>query len=156
MKCWGTDPDMASFSESQSGVSQARSQYSAAVSAASSASEARKQLAGQLEQLTRTTGPKDEEGLQQIQRLQVQIKEANANVDSKRSAVTTARSNIDQAPAQFSVFSDPRHNIGSFSDALPFLLFPVRIETRFVNAGDQHQLWVRVDRKSTRLNSSHQ
>ena len=44
--------------------------------------------------------------------------------------------------------SDPRRNVSSLSDALPFALFPVRIETRFGTVGSgestQHKLWVRI------------
>lgn len=49
---------------------------------------------------------------------------------------------------EFAHFTDPREGVGYLSDSLPFLLFPVRIETRFkqVVEDDQarHQLWVRI------------
>jgi hypothetical protein len=43
---------------------------------------------------------------------------------------------------------DPRKEIGRLSERSPFVLLPVRIETRFVNAGSgdlpRRQLWVRI------------
>jgi len=49
----------------------------------------------------------------------------------------------------FQPFTDPREHIQQFSDDLPILLFPVRLETRFKRVtgdtgGVQHQLWVRI------------
>ncbi len=49
----------------------------------------------------------------------------------------------------FRIFVDPPKTIQQFSDDTPFLLFPVRLETRFkkikINEREiQHQLWVRV------------
>ncbi len=49
----------------------------------------------------------------------------------------------------FQVFTDPQENIQQFSDDYPFLLFPVRLETRFKKITNddgniQHQLWVRI------------
>jgi hypothetical protein len=49
----------------------------------------------------------------------------------------------------FERFSDPRSNVGRYSDQYPVLLFPVRLETRFkkVQGEDgslRHQLWVRI------------
>ncbi len=49
---------------------------------------------------------------------------------------------------QFLQFTDPREHVGRLPDTTPFLLFPVRLETRFKivarGAATQHQLWVRV------------
>ena len=49
---------------------------------------------------------------------------------------------------EFQKFTDPRKNISALSDGFPFLLFPVRLETRFKKVegsnGTQHQLWVRI------------
>ncbi len=48
----------------------------------------------------------------------------------------------------FHSFNNPKENIENLSDEYPFLLFPVRIETRFKKiehvVGTQDQLWVRV------------
>jgi hypothetical protein len=45
----------------------------------------------------------------------------------------------------FDLFIDPRRELAShFSNETPFLLFPLRLETRFKTVNDQPQLWVRV------------
>ena len=51
---------------------------------------------------------------------------------------------VEGALEGFASFTDPRRNIGQLSDRSPFLLLPVRVETRFGMSGDQHQLWVRI------------
>lgn len=38
----------------------------------------------------------------------------------------------------------PRAAITHLNDSLPFLLFPVRIETRFMTGGNQPELWLRI------------
>jgi hypothetical protein len=38
----------------------------------------------------------------------------------------------------------PRRLVEQLSDSLPFLLLPVRIETKFVNRDNLHELWVRI------------
>jgi hypothetical protein len=46
---------------------------------------------------------------------------------------------------EFSQFTDPTTQVAQLSDDYPFLLFPVRIETRFKTDSDgKPQLWVRV------------
>ena len=49
---------------------------------------------------------------------------------------------------RFAALSDPRKVVASLSDDYPFLLFPVRLETRFKTVPgdrrDRRQLWVRV------------
>ena len=45
----------------------------------------------------------------------------------------------------FDLFIDPRRELAShFSNETPFLLFPLRLETRFKTVNDQPQLWIRV------------
>ncbi len=45
----------------------------------------------------------------------------------------------------FDLFIDPRRELAAhFSNETPFLLFPLRLETRFKTVNEQPQLWVRV------------
>ncbi|MDT7827758.1 hypothetical protein RQM65_03650 [Pricia sp. S334] len=54
----------------------------------------------------------------------------------------------DDILAQYDPFSDPREFVDRLSDDYPFLLMPVRIETRFKKVvsddRERHQLWVRI------------
>lgn len=65
-----------------------------------------------------------------------------------RDTATKVNAAAAAALAEFAIFTDPRTNVGQLSDAAPFALFPVRIETRFVTKGEgaqrKHQLWVRI------------
>lgn len=55
---------------------------------------------------------------------------------------------FDSVLKQYKPFSDPREHMGRMSDQHPFLLLPIRIETRFkkvtVDETQLNQLWVRV------------
>ena len=61
-------------------------------------------------------------------------------------AADEARATLDR----FAAFTDPRINASRLDDAVPFALFPVRLETRFASVpsrdgdGVQPQLWVRI------------
>lgn len=74
----------------------------------------------------------------------------NAADDLKQAREAAQRANdaAQTALKEFEPFSDPRRSVGFLSDKAPFLLFPVRLETRFVitGAGDaaKQQLWVRI------------
>jgi hypothetical protein len=63
-------------------------------------------------------------------------------------AVKTAQAVAAAALTQFEPFTDPRSNAERLSDAFPFVLFPVRLETRFmtsiVDDVARYQLWVRI------------
>jgi len=50
--------------------------------------------------------------------------------------------------SEFIPFTDPREHVSRFNDDTPFMLMPVRLETRFVTitgaSGQQPQLWIRI------------
>jgi hypothetical protein len=45
---------------------------------------------------------------------------------------------------QFEIFADPKKLVEQTSDVFPFLLFPVRMETRFMKKGNEDELWIRI------------
>ncbi|HEX6124577.1 MAG TPA: hypothetical protein VFZ23_04320 [Pyrinomonadaceae bacterium] len=52
---------------------------------------------------------------------------------------------LSELELEFERFVDPRRELGQhFSNNTPFLLFPLRLETRFKTVDDGKQLWVRV------------
>jgi hypothetical protein len=88
-----------------------------------------------------------------------QDSDALRNIDAERARLSetsqSARRERDKsrlseqaAFTQFLPFTDPRENLSQLPDAAPFLLFPVRLETRFKTFTQdgqlKHQLWVRV------------
>jgi hypothetical protein len=55
------------------------------------------------------------------------------------------RGRLGELQKDFDLFIDPRRELASnFSNETPFLLFPLRLETRFKTVNEQPQLWVRV------------
>ena len=55
-----------------------------------------------------------------------------------------AKSNLDQRIKAALGTGDFRNKVGELSADVPIVLFPVRIETRFVGGGNERELWVRV------------
>jgi len=135
---------MQDFATSQVQLSKARAALAAAASASAQATQLQRQLTQQLTQLSRTLLPDDAAGLRQKAALENQLKQATADAQAKQTAAQNARQAATAALEGFASFTDPRANIALLSDALPFLLFPVRVETRFKSTGDQPQLWVRI------------
>jgi hypothetical protein len=77
-----------------------------------------------------------------------QLREAKAAAAESSDAAQKANEAAAAAGSAFAEFSDPRRNVGRLSDRSPFALLPVRIETRFADAGTadepRPQLWVRI------------
>ncbi len=81
--------------------------------------------------------------------------ELNRAVEAAAAAVATAKQALGdavkataQATAAFADFSDPRRSVGRLSDRSPFVLMPIRIETRFTTSTvrdvSRHELLVRI------------
>ena len=109
---------------------------------------------------------RNRERLKQVQQrkqiLQRQVSQSDARYQALLQEEQGLRDQIGQAQAtlqdslqwesdlliDFATFSDPRTELGQLSDEYPFLLMPVRLETRFKRVrtadGTQHQLWVRI------------
>lgn len=135
---------MPTFSQSQSDLSKARAALAAAKAAAAQAREAKKKAAARVDKFARTSSLRDGAAKEDQAKANAQLKQATADLQAKQEAFATAQRVADRALAAFEVFSDPRKNVSSFPDSLPFLLMPVRIETRFVKSGEVPQLWVRI------------
>lgn len=55
------------------------------------------------------------------------------------------RDRLGELQKDFDLFIDPRRELAAnFPNETPFLLFPLRLETRFKTVNDQPQLWIRV------------
>lgn len=131
---------MADFATTQQQLAQARAARAAAQAEAAQAVQRRNQLQENLAQLSRSVNPNDPN----TSHLEAGLKQATQDAADKKTASQRANLAVQDALEGFATFSDPRRNIGQLSDQSPFLLMPVRVETRFGTAGDQHQLWVRI------------
>jgi hypothetical protein len=134
------------FNTNQAQLAKARAALGAASSASAQAAQLQRQLTQKLAQLSRTLNPNDRAGLEQKAKLENQLKQAAADAQAKQTSAQNAKQAATAALEGFATFTDPRTNLAALSDALPFLLFPVRVETRFKSSGDppQPQLWVRI------------
>ena len=137
---------MQDFNTSQAQLNQARAARAAAESSAAQAAELQQKLTQQLAELSRTLNPNDRAALQQKANLESQLQQATADIQTKQTALQNANQGLTSAQEGFATFTDPRRNLNVLSDRFPFLLFPVRVETRFMNSGTppQSQLWVRI------------
>ncbi|MGZ4835771.1 MAG: hypothetical protein ACXVZZ_09045, partial [Terriglobales bacterium] len=144
---------MADFTTNQTAMAAARSALDraqlAATQAAARAQQAQSALDGAVRQQNANL-----EGGGDLAQLQAAAKQAAAQRDAAKAALQRSRAAVSEVGAQFAEFSDPRRNVERLSDSAPFLLFPVRIETRFRTiaqngpaaavAPPRHQLWVRI------------
>ena len=84
-----------------------------------------------------------DEGRQTSERLEREIASLTQQIRTGKSDVLSARANLSGLVDRFVLPQSPRELIAQLDDALPFLLLPVRIETRFMT-GTGRELWVRV------------
>ncbi len=59
-------------------------------------------------------------------------------------ALAQSTKNLQVAIESIYVNPHPRASIANLSDGIPFLLLPVRIETRFVTSNNTSELWLRI------------
>ncbi len=80
--------------------------------------------------------------------LDEQTKALVGNIENNRLKYKEHNGLLDSVLKQYQQFSDPREHISRMSDQHPFMLLPLRIETRFKKVADNgsqiNQLWVRI------------
>jgi hypothetical protein len=112
------------------------------------ARERARQLEEQRASLERALDPQDEAGLAERARLDELQRATEQRIAELMETARTATVRLDADAQRFADFSDPRRHVEQLDDALPFLLFPLRLETRFkelsIDGGLRHQLWVRA------------
>ena len=134
---------MPDFASAQSQLSSARSELDAAQSAALHASARVREAQSLLDAADRGTPGNRAE-------LQAAVQRAQESQRAAQTALEAARYAVAAGTSVFAQFSNPQQNVGRLSADSPFVLFPVRIETRFrataVQAGAavSHELLVRI------------
>jgi hypothetical protein len=135
---------MSEFSRLQQGLSDARAAHQAAESALLHAREQAKRAGAHLGTLARSAAPGDAR-LAQAGKARTAADAGVAEASAKLASAATAQA---AAAAAFARVSDPREAVEHLTDLHPFLLFPLRLETRFREVVEgwvvRHQLWVRV------------
>ncbi len=144
---------MADFASTQQAVTAARGALDRARIAATAAATRASETAAALKLAIRRRHLDDHGAVDAVPGLEAAATEAAAALEAAQSAVKRARAAVIDASGVFAEFSDPRRTVTTLSSSSPFLLFPVRIETRFRTLTEQspagltstrRQLWVRI------------
>ena len=131
---------MQDFSAAQAQLNKARTSRAAAATSAAQAAAQQRALTQQITQLSRTLNSADRNAVGQMANLQAQLTQATADAQTKQTALQNAKQVVTAAQEGFASFTDPTKNLGLLSGQDPILLFPVRLETRFMNAVDRSQM----------------
>src|SRR5712691_1651508 len=121
---------MADFTSAQSQLAAARGDQDSAQLAALQAAARARQAQAALDLATRQISSKGDQK-QKLAQLAAAAKRASADQAAANQALQNARARVSQATTAFGQFRTPQRNVSLLSDSWPFLLFPVRIETRF-------------------------
>ena len=85
-----------------------------------------------------------EAGIPTVQQLQSEIRGLEAQIEDDLRTLGAARADLAQHLERFPRLNRPWELVEGVGDHLPFLLFPVRLETRFMTVDGGRQLWVRM------------
>ena len=100
------------------------------------------------QRLQRGFDPDRTDDTKKKQLLERRERETNADLKQWKSTFEEQRLEVDRIYTEYQQCSDPREFVNRLSDDHPFLLMPVRIETRFKKSFDGdleiNQLWLRI------------
>jgi hypothetical protein len=85
-----------------------------------------------------------ETGTQPVGELEKQQKKLQLTIEAATADLKNITDKIGSLIKNLYVEPHPRKSIGNLNDSIPFLLLPVKIETRFMTIGSSRELWVRV------------
>ncbi len=104
----------------------------------------RKDLQGRLSQAQEKLGALLQSTPPDTADLETKRKELIANATKGKTALVENRAKLQGIIGSIYVDPHPRHLLENFDDSIPFLLMPVRIETRFITTREHTELWLRV------------
>src|SRR6186713_3511327 len=122
---------MAEFNDIRKQLGDARNSKAETQQSLAAAKERLNKINREKEQLQRSYDANNPQHISRLAQLEGMEKKTAANVSSLKDSLSSASMLELDARKQFGLFTDPRSNIGRLDDAYPFLLLPVRIETRF-------------------------
>jgi len=103
-----------------------------------------KQLEEELRLLDRMSDSQDGQDREEKKKIEATLIKKKEELKSIYSRKSDQTKNINNHLHGLADLSDPTRQIGALSDAFPFLLLPVRLETRFMNQEGKSELWVRI------------
>jgi hypothetical protein len=136
---------MNDFQKNRDALRQLRGEYESARLNWFAANQKVRLLQKELDSLERRKGDNDEDYLIRRRELIAQIEHEKRTEVQHRGILAHAKDQLQGAEKLFQLFIDPRRELSAhFSNETPFLLFPLRMETRFKTVNNKPQLWVRV------------
>jgi hypothetical protein len=148
---------MPDFASAQARLAAARANQDSAQFAALQAAAHARQAQASLDLATRQSNSSSSGNQKhKLGQLAAAAEQASADQAAANQALQDARAKVSQATADFAQSRTPQRSVSQLSDNSPFLLFPVRIETRFRTitperrrpepavAAPQHELLVRI------------
>ncbi len=139
---------MADFNDIRQQLNKAQNNSSDAQQALLASKEKLNKLTREKDKLNRVFDNENQDYILKQERLDAQIKEAGNDAGKWKATLKRNKENELGIFGEFSAFTDPREQIHNMNDAYPFLLMPVRIETRFkkvnIDEGITDQLWIRI------------
>lgn len=136
---------MAEFQASRDELRKQRETYEQTRLQWLSSGQRLRMLSARRSALERQRGPNHPDYLQQRQALDEKIAAERKGQEVLERALNSQQALLERAEKVFSAFQDPRRELAAhFPSQTPFLLFPLRLETRFKRVDGSPQLWVRV------------
>jgi hypothetical protein len=136
---------MAEFNKARKDLVDSRADSTVARMNLFAGDERLRMMERELEALNRQKGDNNVAFLDRKRELERKISEERQKQNRNRENLVVIDQNLAEAGKLFEVFTDPRQELAShFPVDTPFLMFPLRLETRFKTLGIKRQLWVRV------------
>jgi hypothetical protein len=139
---------MASFKETRQQLDESRKNQSADYRALLQSRERLKKIKKQKDHLLRKVNDNSDDYIEELNRLKQEEQRAQSMVARHKELFAGSKAASAGIYGEFEQLSDPRRQIRNMNDAYPFLLFPVRIETRFkkitIRETVTDQLWIRI------------
>lgn len=139
---------MPDFNDIRIQLQQARQQQAEQEKNLLLAKEALKRVNAAESELNRVFDAQNEQHRARRDRIEQEKKKWGSEIQKLKDEKTGLRATVDARFAEF-LFAEPQEQVRQLSDDTPFLLFPVRIETRFKtvatrSGGQANELWVRI------------
>lgn len=140
---------MSDFSKIQGELNKARTDHSDADKKIFALKQELQLIEDKIQKLKRSINDQNETSLIEKEKLEKRRRDIGEEIDILTDKNNGFKKNVNELFTSFIKLSDPTKQVEELSDAFPFLLMPLRIETRFKEVkdnppGSRLQLWVRI------------